>query len=629
MTTPDSWKEISLDEERAALRAVECEPSNGVKCHGKLHIAIFFDGIGLNIADPALPPSNVGRLFRGFGTRAVGSIARNAYYVSGLGTDMNLSAYEFPKDQAGAIAGDMLKSVTVDPAKDLPVDTAKDIGLDILKGKRIGPAVSDAIKGLPGKVRKDVGEAIRNPGKTGVKVVKDAAGNIARAILDQFDPVRDSKFMFEAINSGAAPRISQGVKHFKTALASTSIKIEEIQVSVFGCDWGAALARAFLNELCKECDGDENSDKLEWELADKRKVPLKLVFAGFYDAVGYRDNSFVGFAASKIPWAFGILRNTAADAQDLPRALAKAAHFISAHELRWRVHTLGGAQLVPLMASPMAPPARQERIYPGLGRDVSGSYPKGFQQRDSGIGHVALQEMWRIARLSGVPFEGLEQTRTNARDLGADFDIVATSRARDVLRNYQQQLGPPSAALLEVRHAEEAIDGMEGDKTLARQIYLHRMVYVVWLVDLLAQARRGAAPGYLYISAMQAAIDFARLEIMHKHAGKETFYGRAPIAPPTDYQRACMEVASLQRLPRLGPSTIQVFSTYMHDPVDPPDDDWAIQRLPSNARLFRSRFIDDGDDTRQPTFTEKLKKAADDTFSNMTTPNSLILGLPF
>lgn len=67
----------------------------------------------------------------------------------------------------------------------------------------------------------------------------------------------------------------------------------------------------------------------------------------------------------------------------------------------------------------------------------------------------------------------------------------------------------------------------------------------------------------------------------------------------------------------------------MHDPVDPPDDDWAIQRLPSNARLFRSRFIDDGDDTRQPTFTEKLKKASDETFSNMAAPNPLMLGLPF
>lgn len=629
MTATDSWKEISLDEERAAMRALACEPGNGVKCHGKLHIALFFDGIGLNIADTTLPPSNIGRLFRGFGRQAVGSIARNAYYVSGLGTDMNLNAYEFAKEQAGSIAGDMLKSLTVDPAKDLPKDTAKGIGIDILKGKRVGEAVGDTLKGLPGKVRKDVGEAIRSPGKTGIKVIKDAAGNIARAILDQFDPVRDSKFMFEAINSGAAPRITQGVTYFKSALSSTSIKIEEIQVSVFGCDWGAALARAFLNELCKECDGDANSDQLEWELADKRKVPLKMVFAGFYDAVGYRDNSFVGFVASKVPWTFGFLRNNAADAQDLPRALAKAAHFISAHELRWRVHTLGGAKLVPLMDSPMAPPARQERIYPGLGRDVSGSYPKGFQQRDSGIGHVTLQEMWRIARLCGVPFDGLEQTKTNARTLGADFDITATSRAREVLRNYQQQLAPPSKALLGVRHAEDAIEGMEGDKELAKQLYLHRMVYVVWLVDLLAQVRRRAAPDYLYISAMQAAIDFARLELMHKHAGKETFYGRVRIAPPTDYQRACMEVSSLKVLPRLGPSTIQMFSTYMHDPVDPPDDDWAIQRLPSNARLFRSRFIDDGDDTRQPTFTEKLKKASDATFSNMAAPNPLMLGLPF
>ncbi|WP_188084774.1 hypothetical protein [Achromobacter xylosoxidans] len=629
MTTSDTWTEISLEEERAATRALACEPVNGVKCHGKLHVSLFFDGIGLNVDDASLPPSNIGKLFKGAANVPLGAILRKAYYVPGLGTDMNLSAYEFAKRQAGSIAGDMLKSVTIDPAKGLPKDAAKDIGIDILRGKRVSDAVGDALKGLPGKARKEVADALRNPGKTGVKVVKDAAGNIARAILDQVDPVRDSRFMFEAINTGVEPRISDAVTYFKQEISRQTIRIEEIQISVFGCDWGAALARAFLNELCKECDGDANSDKLEWQLADKRKVPLKMVFAGFYDAVGYRDNSFVGFVASKIN--FGFLRNTAANDQELPRVLAKAAHFISAHELRWRVHTLGGATLLPLMDTPMSPPARQERVYPGLGADVSGCYPPGFQQRDPGIGRVTLQEMWRIARLAGVPFDGLEQTKVNARALGADFDIAATARARNDLRSYQQQLVHPSQQLLEMRHAQDAINGMEGDKTLARQLYLHRMVYVVWLRTLLNDARTGSAPGYLYITAMQAAIDFARLEIMHKHPGWETFYGRARIAPPDDYQRACMEVSSLadEERPRLGPAMRRIFSGYMHDPVDPPDDDWAIQRLPNNARLFRSRYIDDGNDTRQPTFTEKLKKAADATFSNMATPNPLLLGLPF
>lgn len=629
MTDRDSWREISVDEEREAARALQCEPVNGVRCHGKMHIAVFFDGVGLSIEESSLPPSNVGRLSRGFGQGALGAILRRRIYIPGLGTEMNLNAYEFAKDRAGSISGDMLKSVTLDPAKGVPTDAAKDVGMEILKGKRVGDAIGDTLKGLPGKVRRDVGEAVRNPGRTGVKVIKDAAGNITRAILDQLDPVRDSRFMFEAINSGVEPRISQGVTGFKAIIDSSQIRLEEIQVSVFGCDWGAALARAFLNELCKECDGDANSDKLEWTLADKRKVPLKMVFAGFFDAVGYRDNSVVGFLASKASWGF--LSNTAAKDQELPRALAKAAHFISAHELRWRVHTLGGATLLPLMETPMSPPARQERIYPGLGADLSGCYPPGFQQRDPGIGRVTLQEMWRIARLSGVPFDGLEQTRVNAGKLGVDFDIAATSRVRNDLRSYQQQLARPSQQLLGLRHAQDAIDGMEGDKTLARQLYLHRMVYVVWLRMLLNDARTGAAPGYLYITAMQAAIDFARLEIMHKHPGKVTFYGGSRISPPDDYQRACMEASSLpdNERPRLGPATMRIFSGYMHDPVDPPDDGWAIQRLPNNARLFRSRYIDDGNDTRQPTFTEKLKKAADATFSNMATPNPLLLGLPF
>ncbi len=144
----------------------------------KMHIAVFFDGVGLSIEEPSPLPSNVGRLFRGFGQGALGALLRQRVYISGLGTEMNVNAYEFAKDQAGSISGDMLKSVTLDPAKGVPTDAAKDVGMEILKGKRVGDAIGDTLKGLPGKVRRDVGEAVRNPGRTGVKIVKDAPGTL-------------------------------------------------------------------------------------------------------------------------------------------------------------------------------------------------------------------------------------------------------------------------------------------------------------------------------------------------------------------------------------------------------------------------------------------------------------------
>lgn len=55
---------------------------------------------------------------------------------------------------------------------------------------------------------------------------------------------------------------------------------------------------------------------------------------------------------------------------------------------------------------------------------------------------------------------------------------------------------------------------------------------------------------------------------------------------------------------------MRIFAGCVCDRVEPPDDGWATQRLPNNAQLFRSRYIDDGNDTRQPTFTETPKKAA-------------------
>lgn len=324
MSIPNTWLELTPDEEREAFRANPCSAADGASCQGKIHIAVFFDGIGLSVFSPRLPISNVGRLYTAFPRSALGTLLRIPVYIDGLGTDMNLSRYQFDKEQAGQIGKKMLKHVTIDPITGKPKKMAQDIAKSVLSGTSVKDAVTGAVKEVPGQLKDGIIDAARHPVKAGVGVVKNAAGNIVRAVLDNVDPVRDSKFMFDAFNLGVAPRLSDAMTKLKSAITSTQIKLQEIQVSVYGCDWGGGLARAFLNNLCKEGGGSATSNSLQWTLGDKRKIPLVLTFVGLFDSVGYRSDWLDGTLASLIPMIG--LKNTVSDDMELPRAVKRSAH---------------------------------------------------------------------------------------------------------------------------------------------------------------------------------------------------------------------------------------------------------------------------------------------------------------
>lgn len=628
------WTTLTLDEERIAAAANPCPPG-AATCKGKLHIAVFFDGILLNEIDTTLPPSNIGRLYRAFPKEALGSTLRRAIYIPGVGTDLDLSRFEFSKERALAVATEIRKGTidknTVGRATGAPKGIGKDLAREVLvNGKKIGEAAEAAVRGYPSKMGKEALEAVKNPWKTVKGAIKDALGEIALSAIDMIDPLRDSKFLFELVNAGVEPRLSEAMRQFETMVTDTQMKIEEIQVSVYGGDWGGALARAFLNKLCEKCEGDESSDSLSWTLKDKTKVPLNMMFAGMFDAVGYRDNATVGFLAENIP----MLRNKVATKQELPRALSHGAHFIAAHELRWRAHTLGGAELVKVDEPVFPAKARQERIYPGTGRDVIGAYQPGQEQRSQDLGNIALQEMWRIARVSGVPYDGIDATRALAGKYGEAFNLEATRRARYLLSVYDNTAVRLSDRLLGVSHASAAVSDMGGEQTHARTMLAHRMLHVVWLRSLLDRARNeGRLAAHLHASAIQAAIDFGRIHLMMTAVGRETFYG-SPIFKADNYHRTCAEVAGLDPLPRIPPGAEELFSLHMHDPVYPPDDEYAIQRLPSTTRLLRARYLDKGDDTREPTFTERLGKAWEATVQDLGkyppgTINPGMGGIPF
>ena len=605
------WFEITPEEERAAARASACPPS-GATCKTKMHIAVFFDGIGLNMNNPQLPISNIGRLYEAFPDTPQGAMLRKRVYIPGLGTDLDISRFEFMAEQARDVGTEILQSNTVDKVTGLPEDILKDAATDVVvKGSSPVGAVRDTIADLPGAIQKGWRDALRNPGKAARGIVKDAAGSLARSLIDQIDPLRDSEFMFELNNNGVAPRFSRAMSELKAHITGTQLKVEEIQVSVYGTDWGGAMARAFMTQLCGECDGDEKSTDLEWTFENETKATFKLVFAGLFDSVGYRDNSTVGFLAGLVPFA-GLSNELSGD-QELPRATKAAAHFMAAHDTRWRLHTIGGAALVPVSTPPFPINTRQERLYPGLGRDVAGSFGPDTQGRNLGIGKVAVQDMYRLARLAGVPYNDLAYTK-GVGNHGADFDLASTSRARYLMTMYDRQVGRMTAQMAGLPYADDAIEDIATDEALGKAIFTHRMLHTVWMQNLVLTAMNyGQIEDHLWITVAQAWIDIRRIHLIQAayRTGRrmETWAG-ASIMPPTNYQHAVNEVLKVTDL-RLMNATQELFSTLVHAPVDPPDTQSAIQRLPNNTRSMRERFVDDGDDLRVVGLKERAWNAAE------------------
>lgn len=625
----DPWLQITPQEEKLGLQANLCEARLGLACQSKIHIAVFFDGMCLNMQSGKLPASNVGRLYLGFSEAPVGALTRKHIYVPGLGTDMDIDDWRRAKEQAEAL----LKK-KMDAAKDAPVDTVKGAvketaereGKEALKemgsGRNIrqaaGEAINDTVQAAPGEIKNAFGKAISSPYKSGLKVLKNAAFDITRASLEHINWVRDSKWLAKALNVGVQPRLSQAMQKFKQHVNAVPTKLVEIQVSVYGCDWGGGMARAFLNNLCgASVQGDAMSASLQWQLPNGRRVPLRLMFVGLFDSLGYRADGLVAKGVELIP-IIGV-KNEISDVMELPRGVENAVHFIAGHEVFNRVHSLGGAELQPLTAPVVNSPPRSERIFPGTTWDVSGAYATEAQNRSNAIGQVCLVEMWRLSRLRGVPFDGLEATKAAAKQFGADFDLAGQSLARGSLRAYVAEVGKWSKEFGQLRYARDAID-MMGGNNLAKALFPHRMLQVAWLSQLLwanqGKGLKQGTPVSVEDSFMQGGVDFSRLILKDDSMGyKEIFLTGVRVNALTDYEKVCLELFRLAERKLkdrqqwvFDGSVHTVFGRMVHLPHDKPEDELAYLVQPNLPHLLRERHNDAGEDLRESTFNEKMQQ---------------------
>ena len=155
--------------------------------------------------------------------------------------------------------------------------------------------------------------------------------------------------------------------------------ITVINLSIFGFSRGAALARAFSNQMLNKCSTDSNGE-LRYQ-----GIPIRFQFMGLFDTVA----SF-GVPSRHVDLPF--------DEKNLvvPGVVERCVHYIAAHELRFSfpvdlIRKHGKLQ-----------DGWTETVYPGVHSDVGGGYEPVEQNVQNDYARIPMRDMMREAVKSGV-----------------------------------------------------------------------------------------------------------------------------------------------------------------------------------------------------------------------------------
>ncbi|EEF23670.1 conserved hypothetical protein, partial [Ricinus communis] len=152
-----------------------------------------------------------------------------------------------------------------------------------------------------------------------------------------------------------------------------------INLSIFGFSRGAALARAFTNEMLKQTSRGSDG------ILRYNGVPIRFNFMGLFDTVA----SF-GVAAKNVDMPF--------DEKDLVVSpmVERCVHYVAAHELRFSFPV----DLIRKDGKLM--PNWTETVYPGAHSDVGGGYDPICQGISNNYARIPMRDMMREAVKSGV-----------------------------------------------------------------------------------------------------------------------------------------------------------------------------------------------------------------------------------
>ena len=307
--------------------APEVKPNPKQTCSDIVNISVFFDGTGNNkdVDEPLMSWSNPARLWRAAQALVNDDVPNYAIYISGVGTPFNDTATDWMDEKLMRLQDEVLGLGT----------------------------------GAGGTRRMDYGEARVNAR--------------LRAVLSQ---------SAAKLNLSLPSYITKGkpanIKDLAKALERHGL-ITIINLSIFGFSRGAALARAFSNEMLKQtsCGSDG--------ILRYNGVPIRFNFMGLFDTVA----SF-GVAAKNVDMPF--------DEKDLVVSpmVERCVHYVAAHELRFSFPV----DLIRKDGKLM--PNWTETVYPGAHSDVGGGYEPVCQEISNNYARIPMRDMMLEAVKSGV-----------------------------------------------------------------------------------------------------------------------------------------------------------------------------------------------------------------------------------
>ncbi|WP_167389657.1 phospholipase effector Tle1 domain-containing protein [Janthinobacterium svalbardensis] len=304
------------------------EPSAKQNCSDTVNISIYFDGTGNNRdADKDLRRwSNPARLWQSAQFLLGGNFPNYAIYIAGVGTRFNGTATDWMDEK--------LRRVEDSEAA----------------GRGLGAG---------GTRRTEFGQTNVDEGLRLVLMQNAAKLNIPlKAYREKGKPAN--------INGLAAAIEAHGL-------------ITIINLSIFGFSRGAALARAFSNDMLKACTTGKDG-QLRY-----KGVPIRFNFMGLFDTVA----SF-GLPALNVDTPFSE-KNLV-----VPHAVERCVHYVAAHELRFSFP-------VDLIRKNGALKSGwTETVYPGAHSDVGGGYEPKNQNILNSYARIPMRDMMREAVKSGV-----------------------------------------------------------------------------------------------------------------------------------------------------------------------------------------------------------------------------------
>ncbi len=444
-----------------AINPATIKEQLGADCRQVLDIGFFFDGINRNLEEdiPTGKVSNIGCLYSAYPERAQGSVAHKFYkhYYPGLGTTFDTSLSE---DVTGAARR------TPGEASDTAEGRLRSSGLEAagetVSSSRNGPWYE--VFGRTFKV------SITQPWNW----VKQARDGVFRTGFEAVAPLRDTSVAANLLMSASHTRLSSAIGDFKDSVEdvkqSSELPLARVRVSVFGFDFGAAMAKAFVRELLEEV----------CEQADGRFVyqgsEVDVMFVGLFDCVD-RTHAEMG----PLDW-FHPLTPVLDDGGELHPGCQQALHLIAAHERRFyrRCRPLGGQH-----------PQWQEALCPGISEDVGGGLAANEQKISAELSRSTLHRMYRRATIAGVPLPPLDTLK--------EKDVL-TAQMFELNDNIEGYSLPTLA-----RHYQRQTAAYQ--QPTEENFRFHTRIYLAWLAqrfrdykDTLAalEAREDALPNRYY-----------------------------------------------------------------------------------------------------------------------------------